>query len=139
MYRISHYPFSFGESIFGEESSGPGFIDLSDRTHILQFEKEVPSAIKMLVCIVKFPNRKEQVTKIVFNPSEIPRIPRLLEMKTGGRVFHQGSVQIVFTVFRGGQSPENQSVLDVKTPFESMILTSLYQRGGLVIKAQGLL
>ena len=102
VYGISHHPFSFGESIFGEESSGPSFIGLSDRTHVLQFEKEVTSAIKMLICVVKFPNREEQVSKIVFNPSEIPRIPRLLEMKAGGRVFHQCSVQIVFSVFGRG-------------------------------------
>ena len=102
VYGISHDPFSFGQSIFGDESSSPRFIDLSDRPHVAQAEKQVTSTVKMLVCFLILPDLEEQITKVVFYPGQIAGVPGLLKMETRSRVFHQCAIQIVFSIFGDG-------------------------------------
>src|SRR5437016_2905128 len=81
-YGISHDSFSFSQSILGEKSSSPGFIDLSDRSRIAQAEKKVTSAIEVLVCFLILPDREEQITEVVLHPSESTFVSRLLIVET---------------------------------------------------------
>src|SRR6266571_2392032 len=93
----------------------------------------------MLVSVLVSPDCVEQETEIIFDASEITFVTGLFEVKTRGCVFDQCPVQIFLSIFRGGESPKDEPVLDVKTALKSVILTSLNQRGSLVIKAQRLL
>src|SRR5437588_7720572 len=81
-YGISHDSFSFSQSILGQKSSSPRFIDLSDRSRIAQAEKKVASAIEMLVCFLILSDCEEQITKIVFDTSESACVSRLLIVET---------------------------------------------------------
>src|SRR5437867_9236244 len=97
------------------------------------------SAIQMVVSVFVPTDCVEQEAEVVFHTSYRTFVSRLLKMKTRRRIFDQRPIQIILSIFRSCQSPQNQSVLDVKTSLESVIITSLDDGRCLVIEAQGLL
>src|SRR5205823_2915969 len=82
MYGISHDSFSFSQPILGEKSSGASIINLRHRSRIIQAEKEMTSAVKMLVCVIILTHREEQITEIVLHTRESAFVSRLLIVKT---------------------------------------------------------
>ena len=100
-YGVSGDTFCLGNAIFGQQGSRASVINLSNRARIALCEKQLTSAVEMPVRFVMFSKREEQITKIVFNPREKSSVSSQLKVKTRRRVFHQRSIQIIFSVFRG--------------------------------------
>src|SRR5205085_7851993 len=71
VYSVSSHALGFSNATFGQQGSRASVVNLGDHAHVTQRKKETASAVKMSVGFVRFSNREEQITEIVFHSSEI--------------------------------------------------------------------
>jgi hypothetical protein len=89
LYSLPRKTLRLNGTTFGKQRARARVVHLGDRSGIFQFEEEKASAIEMMVRILVSSDRKEQVTEIILNTSEIALVPCLLEVETCGGVFDQ--------------------------------------------------
>src|SRR5437870_1554847 len=89
------------KTTLGQERPRARVVNLGNHSRIVEVHEEVTGAVEMLVSILVSCDREEEITKISLDTSERAHVSRLLIVETRRRVFDQGAVEIVFSVFRG--------------------------------------